>query len=281
MMGYSRLAKYDDARRSMRRILDFARQFRLDNPLVDFGGAVYQPKQPINLCYDTFGAPAAMIRGLFEYLYTAEGVTLVPHVPPGITRLEQHFPIRFGRKRLYLATAGSGPITGVVINGKPHASFDAKTVSLPYETTPDRAVIQIALGGDAAKPFEPKEPDLELPPLPPMDAAAGAELTSLHARVERLWKFNAALVKADLADGYEAAHARLAVESFVACVRRQKLLADGALKPLPAPSEAAADQCYAQTTARLCEGLEKVLESYGASNDPGRKRLAAIWAEGK
>ncbi|MCX7427773.1 MAG: hypothetical protein NTW96_19365 [Planctomycetia bacterium] len=281
MMGYYRLAKYDDARRSMRRILDFARQFRMDNPLVDFGGAVYQPKQPVNLCYDTFGAPAAMIRGLFEYLYTAEGVTLVPHIPPGITRLEQHFPIRFGRKRLYLATAGSGPITGVTINGKPHESFDAKTVSLPYEATPDRAVIQIALGGAAAKPFEPKDPDLELPPLPAMDAAAGAELAGLHPRVERLRIFHAALVKANLADGYEAAHARMAVEAFLVRDRRRKLLAEGTLKPLSEPSEAAADQCYVQTTARLCEGLEKVLEGYGASNDPKKKRLAAIWAESK
>ena len=44
IMGYYRLAKYDDARRSMRRILEFARHFRMDNPLVDFGGAVYQPQ---------------------------------------------------------------------------------------------------------------------------------------------------------------------------------------------------------------------------------------------
>ena len=160
--------------------------------------------EPINLCYDTFGAPAAMIRGLFEYLYTADGLTLVPHIPPGITRLEQHFPIRFGRKRLYLATAGTGPITAVTINGQPHESFDAKTVSLPYEATPDRAVIQIALGGAAAKPFEPKEPDLELPPLPPVDEIAGAELAGLRPRVERLWKFNAALVSENLADRYEA-----------------------------------------------------------------------------
>ena len=27
----------------------------MDNPLVDFGNAVYQPDEPINLCYDTSG----------------------------------------------------------------------------------------------------------------------------------------------------------------------------------------------------------------------------------
>ena len=58
----------------MKQLLSFARRFRMDNPLVEFGSDVYQPDQPINLCYDTFGPPAAMIRGLFEYLYHADGL---------------------------------------------------------------------------------------------------------------------------------------------------------------------------------------------------------------
>ena len=116
MMGYYRLGKQDDARRSMKKILDYARRFRMDNPLVDFGNAVYQPKEPINCCYDNWGVPAALIRGLFEYLYRADELTIFPHIPAGITRLEQHFPIRFGRKQLYLATAGQGPVTGVSVN---------------------------------------------------------------------------------------------------------------------------------------------------------------------
>ena len=80
-----------------------------------------------------------MIRGLFEYLYRADGLTLVPHIPPGITRLEQDFPIRFGRKRLYLATVGAGPVTAVTINGQPWTRFDAQTVDLPYDDMPDEA----------------------------------------------------------------------------------------------------------------------------------------------
>ena len=116
--------------------------------------------------YDAWGVPAAMIRGLFEYLYRADGLTILPHVPSGITRLEQHFPIRFGKKRLYLATAGAGPVTGVTINGQPWKSFDARSVSLPYDQTPDEAVVQISLGGAKAEPFVPRKPD------PPAIAAA-------------------------------------------------------------------------------------------------------------
>ena len=151
IMGYYRLGKYDDARRSMQRILDFARRFRMDNNLTNFGSQVYQPHEPINCVYDTYGVPAAMIRGLFEYLYRAEGLTILPHIPPGVTELQQRFPIRFGTKRLWLMTAGSGPVTAVAINGQPWTSFDATSIALPYDQTPDEARIQILLGGAAAR----------------------------------------------------------------------------------------------------------------------------------
>ncbi|PIY35644.1 MAG: hypothetical protein COZ06_37840 [Armatimonadetes bacterium CG_4_10_14_3_um_filter_66_18] len=170
VMAYYRLGKYEDARRSMKKLLTFARDFRLDNPLVDFGNAVYQPKEPINLCYDSFGGPAAMVRGLFEYLYRADGLTLLPHVPPGVTRLEQNFPLRFGAKRLYLATVGSGAITGVLLNGKRWKSFDAKSVFLPYDRTPAEAAVQILLGGAKPGPFTPAKATPALPPPPGAEA---------------------------------------------------------------------------------------------------------------
>ena len=68
----------------MQQPLTFARRFRMDNPLTDFGHEVYQPKQPVNITYDAFGPPAALIRGLFEYLYRADGLSRAPHIPPGI-----------------------------------------------------------------------------------------------------------------------------------------------------------------------------------------------------
>ena len=495
VMGYYRLGKFDDARRSMLQLMKFAAAFRMDNPLVDFGGAVYQPGEPINLCYDSFGPPAAMVRGLFEYLYRADGLTLVPHVPPGITRLEQDFPIRFGTKRLYLATIGSGPVTAVSVNGKPWESFDAESVRLPYDQTPDEAVVQIVLGGATPVPFVPRKPTRALPPQPPVEAeawgpgqfpvistnelplrigadsnggsrflgqigrarvfgralsgqeiarlaqdvkatldgdqapvgdwtfdapkgtvfpnASGEQLpakivgdvkpvdtpggkaiglagegyvevaddprldlktactldawicpatlpqtggrildksrvgtsngylldtfpsnslrlitergalsydaklapgkwvhvaatidaegtqvlyvggkavasekrdfsldvVALRERVARLRTLHERLLEAGLADGYEAAHAKLAAEYFATCYLRLRLLADGKLKPLPERSQYAADRSYFDTTAKLCTGLEKLLQSYEGSEDPHRKRVYELWNE--
>ena len=169
MLGYYRLGKFDDARRSMRQLLTFAERFRMDNPLVKFGSDVYQPGQPINLTYDAFGPPAAFVRGLFEYLYRADAITLLPHIPPGITRLEQRFPVRFGTKRLYLATVGAGPITGVAVNGKMWKSFDRASVVLPYDQIPESAAIEVALGNAQPLGFQVPPPDRSPRPVPPND----------------------------------------------------------------------------------------------------------------
>jgi hypothetical protein len=170
ILGYYRLGQFDDARRSLPYWLTYAERFRLDNPLVKFGSDVYQPAQPINLTYDAFGPPAAFVRGLFEYLYRADGLRLIPHVPPGVTRLEQRFPIRFGTTQLYLATAGTGAITAVRLNGKCWNSWDATSIFLPAEAIPSRAVVEIALGGSRLPRFRPPPANRTPAPVPPGDA---------------------------------------------------------------------------------------------------------------
>jgi len=491
LMAYYRLGKYEDARRSMKHIMTFARQFRMDNPLVDFGNAVYQPGEPINLTYDAFGAPSGLIRGLFEYLYSAAGLRLAPHIPEGITRLEQRFPIRFGTKRLYLAVAGNGPIKSVRLNGKRWKSFDADSVFLPYKSTPDLAAIQIVRGEAVAKPFNAPKSDCSLAPLPSLAAwprppekppiiaanelplrigadsdggsrfigdfarvcvfnrahnadeiaqlskdspgallrdlavvgnwtfeqadngmfpnasgkAAAAKsvgsvslvespfgkalhltgegylevptspalgltaggtwcvlvrpgatkgrlidkcpvggatgytfdtfpgnalrlitdsgtlsadaklepgrwthlaatvdaegnsalyldgkliasarratgeiaLETLLDRAARLRRFNEAMVAAGLKDAYEAAHARLAVNCLLAARRRAELLSAGRLTALPPRSEAAADKLYLSTPLKLCDGLEKLLNSWQASSDPRKRQIHSLW----
>ena len=216
MMGYFRLGKYNDARESMKQILKFARQFRMDNNLTDFGNAVYQPKEPINITYDAFAIPAALRRGLFEYLYHADGLTLMPHIPSGITELVQVDPARFGAKRLYLAVFGNGPIRKVEINGRKWKRFTATSIELPYAETPDDAMILIAAGSGKIRKV-----DFGITPR----------------------------------EDYRAAHKRLIAEAQAAMEAHSKLTAEGKLTPLPPASEKAAGQAYADTVKRLEEGL--------------------------
>jgi len=287
IMAYYRLGKYEDARRSMKRLLTFARRFRMDNPFTKFGSDVYQPNEPINLTYNAFGPPAAMIRGLFEYIYSAEGLTLLPHIPPNITELEQLFPIRFGKKRLYISTVGHGAVSAVWVNGKHHNYFDGKSVFLPYHETPDVAYIQIVLGDAKPKPLA-KRPAQAISQLTGKTQAEPTSkgytsktlkmaLDMLNAKAEKLQAFYSQLVKEGFEESYEATHAKLAID-FITTIRiRFRLLAEGKIKSLSGPSQEAADRSYVDTAVRLYEGLVKLLKSYVNSDEPRKRQMYEVW----
>ena len=93
----------------------------------------------------------------------------------------------------------------------------------------------------------------------------------------RLAGFHQRLVRAGLGSSYEAEHARLAVEYLAVCYRRLSLRADGKLEPLPTRSQYAADKSYFDTTAKLSEGLETLLQSYHDSNDPHQAQVYRLW----
>ncbi len=287
ILAYYRLGAFEDARRSFRKMLGYARQFRMDNPLVDFGNRVYQPKQPINCVYDNWGSPAAMIRGLFEYFYRADHLELRPHIPPGITRLEQRFPIRFGSKSLYLSTTGQGPVTAVVLNGKAWRHFDSRSVTLPYSQLPDRTRLQILLGNASATRPEKEKRESPAPPLPAPKDPLWDRFSSLpeSSRLpvsffQRVENFERLMKKRGPSESYEGSHARIILATLAAMQLRHKLQSEQKLPPLPeVASQTAADRSYPEAAVRLGKGLQKVLESYAGTPDRGRRQILALWEE--
>ncbi len=280
IMAYYRLGKYEDARRSMRKLLTYARRYRLDNNFTDFGNAVYQPQQPINLTYDVFGIPAALIRGLFEYLYRADGLTLVPHIPAGITRLEQLDPIRFGNKQLYLSVAGRGPISAVTLNGRRWTSFNQRSVFLPYDRMPERVRLEISLGRGNSDRMAASGPAAGWGQYPAgkTPKSMPPACTALEARAAKLNDFYKRLADAGLGDSYEAAHTQLALDAVRALRERRDLLAAGKLQRLPEPvREAAADQSYQDAATRLMDGLEAIIQGYRQSRNKRREKIAKLY----
>jgi hypothetical protein len=277
MLAYYRLGKFEDARRSMRRLLTFAERFRLDNPLTKCGSDVYQPNQPINLTYDAFGPPAAFMRGLFEYLYRADGLTLVPHIPPSVTQLEQLDPVRFGKKKVFLSTCGSGAVTGVSVNGRPWKRFDRTSVFLAYDKTPETARVEIFLGG--AKPSPRK---LAGPPVARESAALTGKTSdrpvNSEKRIERVRQFHQRLVAAGLGDTYEAAHAQLVLDCAEVAATRRELLRSDKIRRLPEPSQSAADKSYDETVTKLCDGLASVLKPYEHSTNATHRSILELWS---
>eukprot|EP00042_Codosiga_hollandica_P038236 m.309148 g.309148 ORF g.309148 m.309148 type:complete len:926 (+) comp55339_c0_seq1:5-2782(+) len=148
IMAYYRLGATDDCAASVRQILTFADIWRMDNPLTNFGASVYQPSEPINLTIDAFGSPSAFIRGLFEYLYQAFTLTLIPHVPTNVTQLQQNFGIRWGAYMLFIDCSGnsSSGIQQVTINGianHPALSFNATAAILTYSLMPTASPLSL------------------------------------------------------------------------------------------------------------------------------------------
>lgn len=272
ILAYYRLGKFDDAKASMKQLLTFARKFRMDNPLVKFGSEVYQPNQPINLCYDSFGPPAAMIRGLFEYKYSADGLTLFPHIPPTLSSLDQKFPVRLGRKQIYLSTRGRGKISRVEIDGRKWKWHDDDSIFLSYNELPDRACVAISLGNAVL--------DRRSAPRTTDDFTGETVECSdvaLQSSARKLQQFANLLAAAGLSETYESAHASLALEAIAVVAERQKLLTDGKLNRLEESSQIAADQSYLDTATKLCRGLEANLEKYKSSPDPKQQKLLALW----
>ncbi len=291
MLAYYRLGKFDDAEASMKQLLGFAERFRMDNPLVKFGNDVYQPNQPINLTYDAFGPAAAFVRGLFEYRYDAEALTMVPRVPPGIKALEQKFPVRFGTKRLYVATRGSGPVTGVKVNDKTWKLFTAGEVRLPYRSLPETARIEIGMGNTTPKGFRFENPR-SLPSLKPewqslarpegwqIAGVSQADLEAFGSKLRRLGRFCEGLERAGLAETYEAAHALLALECATTTHTRLQALERGRIRPLTnSVSHAAANRLYFETAHKIADGLSDVLDRYQNSSHAQSRGLWEVWQQ--
>jgi len=278
VMAYYCLGKYEDARRSLKKLFSYARRFRMDNPLTDFGNNVYQPKEPVNITYDAFGPAAAFVRGLFEYRYRADGLTLTPHIPPGISRLEQLDPIRFGNKKLYVATSGQGPVTSVTVNGQPWKSFDHQSVFLAYGQTPKVARIVITLGGTPGESSHARDVGTTREPFARTAIGqACSQLTDLGRPAASLRAFHQRLVANGLGESYEAAHALLVLDTLCAAHDRQDLLKAGKLARLEEASQAAADKSYEDTAAKLLNGLNSALKSYQNSPDPRRREIFQLY----
>ena len=145
----------------------------------------------------------------------ANELVLVPHVPEGITLLDQRDPIRWGSKRIYISVSGSGAVTGARVNGKPVKCENGRIV-LSYETLPERAQVVIARGAGAGTADYPAGVDATLP--------------------------------------YLQAHARLAANALDAAEARKALVARKEITPLPGNREEAAQKLYDRCAEKLSQG---------------------------
>jgi len=141
LMAAARMGDLAPARASVKQMVAlFASTWRMDNPIVNFGLSPYQPNEDINLTVDNFASAGGLLRGLFEYLYSASALTFIPHLPDNITAYSQEFSVRWGTYRIQLATMGvtSSGISSVSINGAAATghTMNATSLTLNYAAMP-------------------------------------------------------------------------------------------------------------------------------------------------
>jgi len=286
-MGYYRVGAYHDAEESFQQTLKRANNFRLDNPLTHFGSKEYQPNKPINCVYDCWGVPGGFLRGIFEYIYTAKGLRLYPHIPLGIKRLQQKFPVYFGKKKIFITVNGNGSITSVKMNGKSMKDFNTQSLFLKLDNKTENVTISIGLGNAPALAVKlPKDKPLTITNdknFWNIDALRISEDT-LHktpenkiAALKNILVFYNTLVKKKLAGTYEGKHAELILRCVQAIDERKNIKDQNMLPQLPLRSRIAADDLYINSTLQLSDGLIAHLNECLQSNDKLKRNIAEIW----
>jgi len=122
--------------------------FRADAPLGNWGTTPWEGQlaKPYCFCYDNMGPTGGILRGLFEYGYTAKGLRLWPHVPTSLTHYAQKVPASFGRAKIYLATTGSGVPDKALVNGQ-SVSLDADgSLFLPLDGSSKKIEVEFLSG---------------------------------------------------------------------------------------------------------------------------------------
>jgi len=283
IMAYYRLGKHEDVLRSVRRTMELADDFQLDAPLIEFGKDVWHceamgsPNRSWTLCYDSLGPPAAVVRGLFEYIYKADSLTLYPHIPPSISEYTQREPIRFGKKRITIGIKNGGDkIKSVKINGRRRVVDNPDCIVLAYDTLPAETKVEITTAGGwsgrtveiASTPASEKRPATLSVELPEYMSKRFAVLKAMQEHIARkpacdyAWAFLREAIATFDAYSQRFAGDRASTYSALGCKRSRDIL-----------------KLYRDTAITMFSGFDNLMGRYKAEDDTDKNDMAKAWSD--
>ena len=269
IMAYYRLGEFDDVRRSALHSERLAKDYQMDAPLKDFGAKVWFDDRLTNLCWDALGIPAATARGLFEYVYKADSLTLFPHVPPGIAEYSQKEPVRFGEKRITVSLKNGGPaVKSLKVNGSAWKVDAVDRVVLPFEKLPKNARVEIVTAGGW-----PSEEIRAVAEANASGEAAVAEEVELPAGLRSPFE-SLSEVRRKLRAGYERDYADEALRAFQAYRTRASRDASGWYSDLTPDKRAAVMKMYEDAAMNMFKGFDGLMKRYASGTDRERQIAA-------
>jgi hypothetical protein len=289
-MAYYQLGKYDDVRKSALYSMKFADDFQMDAPLPQFGKEVWFKDKLTNLCYDALGIPAATARGLFEYIYKADSLTLYPHIPPGILEYRQKEPIRFGTKCLFISVKNGGPrVKSLRVNSRKWEAGATDHVTLPYDALPEEAKIEIVTDGLPACPElacgELVEPVEGVKPTgrwgdgeSERNASSSGDLPESLAEPRRILGEMKKLISNEPGADYERAFLSEAIRSMESYRERQARDAQGIYGSFSQEKRSAILTMYEKAALSLYSGFDNLMKRY-SGGDERQRRMARLYAD--
>lgn len=275
IMTYYRVGAYDDVRRSFAEWEKHAANFRLDDHLKNFGSELWYDWLYTSFCYDNLGVPAAVARGLLEYVYTADSLILYPHIPPSITRYEQKEPIHFGEKLLYISVENGGSqVKSVRVNGRLLAAQMADRVELRYDLMPKIAAIEIVTsGGDAVAE--------------PAQASSGVDKAVEVRRFAQLPKdmltpYQRLVAMRDKASGesvpeYASAFLDETIAAFDCWTERANRQYSEVYPDMAKRRRGAILGMYKSAALAMYTGFDNLMTRYASGSDEAERSLATTW----
>jgi hypothetical protein len=291
VLMYYRLGQFEDVRRSVARVMKWARDFRMDDHFTQRGentDNLWYDKGPdkwgnVTLAVDNYAVPAAAVRGLFDYEYRADRLVLRPRVPGTITQYSQKHPVRFGEKTLYVSCRNGGPkIRSATMNGKAIRVDSPEALGLVYDELPREARIEIVTEGGwpAGSPVRVAAGSTEPPPLPPFPAGGRtiALSESLKGPHTVLVAFERRLAQEAGAE-YERAFAGEALAAIEAW--RQRTAVDpgsGYFRPMTPKKRESILKAYEGAALGMYHGLSRLMAGYATGQQADKKRLADLFS---
>ncbi len=240
--------------------------FRAETPLRSWGLLPWKGtlRQPYNLVYDCWGASGGLLRALFEYEYTAKGIRLWPHLPPGITRLVQKIPASFGHTRIFIGATGVGKPIKVLVNGKSLPMEPDGSVFLQLDGARKNITVEFLLGNAKSKGISVIRSKTIIPSVNDKnfwELASRLDTTNNPPDFATAGVFLKLMEHAQLGDSFEAGQARVIIQVITALNERRMLLANGILhtpllEGIPAAKPDEVEKLYAKQARFIFGGLQ-------------------------
>ena len=155
LLSYLRMGRYEDAYKAAAWYMRWNEEYRQDAPFTQWGlntnnwwaqeNDDYSVcKRPVAVMVDNFAAATCLLRGLFGYVSTAEGLMVETNVPAGIEEYHQHNPIYWGGCKVYISYFAGDKGIRATVNGK-EVKANGKSVFLTENDLPRGGEVHLVI----------------------------------------------------------------------------------------------------------------------------------------